>query len=391
MPHPIRVLYVDHETRLSGGQQDLLDLVRALDHHEVDVHVALPGDGPLAGSLRGAGATVHVLPMSGRLRSFSRWTLVRRPDLALVHMGSFLAASLRLGRLISRLRPGVVHTNSMKAHLLAILPAATRRVPLVWHVRDVLETGWLRSVFAALGAAFPRRIVCLSQIAADQFKGSRAYRKVRVVYNGIRLDRSPTGAPEWRRRLGADGGTVLVGMVGQIARWKGQDVFVEAAARVGSRYPDSRFVVVGECMFPGNESRFAAEVERDARERLGDRIVWTGWIDEVLDLMAAFDVVVHASRLPEPFGRVLVEGMAAGTPVVASMAGAAPEIVPPQAGRLVAPGDAAGLARALDELVSDAEARQSCGNAARLAARRFDIRHTAEGVMRVYGEVLACA
>jgi glycosyltransferase involved in cell wall biosynthesis len=382
------VLFVDHESRLSGGQHDLLDLVRALDPERVAVHVALPEQGPLEDGLRGAGATIHRLPMGRALRRLSRWQLVRRPDLVIRHAAAFIAASVRLHRIIRRLRPDVVHTNSMKSHLLAAVPARKRRVPLVWHVRDVLEAGWLSRAFVAAGSRYPARIVCLSKVAGLQFAGSPAAAKVRVVYNGIHLDRfSGRRSAEWRARLGAQNGEVVVGMVGQIAHWKGQDVFIDAAKRVARVDPHVRFAVVGECLFPENESGFASEM-RERSRALEDRIVWTGWCDDSAAVMSAFDVLVHASRLPEPFGRVIVEGMAAGTPVVASTAGAGPEILPHSAGRLVVPGDAAALADTLLEMIRDPDARAQAGAAGRDAARRFDIAQTAAGVMAVYEELV---
>lgn len=392
MERSIRVLFVDHEPRLSGGQQDLLDLVEALDR--VEVHVALPAAGPLEDGLRSAGATIHRVEIHPELRHLSRWAIVRRPHLALRHLGAFVGAAWRLGRLIREVRPDVVHTNSMKAHLLAIAPVRLRRLPLVWHVRDILQPGWIRFAFVRLGALFATRIVVLSKVTGEQFVSSRrAMRKVRIVYNGIRLDRYRAArAGRWRRRLGATNGEVIVGMVGQLAHWKGQDVFIDAAGRLAERFPKARFAIVGECLYPENEDTYAWKIRQRAKELgLESRLVFTGWSDDVPATMNAFDVVVHASRLPEPFGRVIVEGMAAGKPVVASLAGAGPEIVSEDAGKLVAPGDPDALASALAELVGDAYTRLRIGKAAREAAKRFDISETARGVLGVYAEVLPCA
>lgn len=392
MPNKVRVLFVDHEHRLSGGQQDLLDLVRALDPARVEVHAALPAPGPLEDGLRTAGALVHRLPMDEGLRRLSRWALARHPMVAARRAIAFCASTWRLARLIRRLRPDVVHTNSMKAHVVAAVPTLVLRVPLVWHVRDILERGWVRSAFVSLGAVAPARIVCLSKAAGAQFDGSRARRKVRVVYNGIWFDRFQAGSSNgWRARLGVSNGHLLVGMVAQIIDWKGQDVFIEAAAKLAESRPHLRFAVVGDVLFPENDGGFSRRLRERARELgLDGRLVWTGWIDDVTGAISSLDVLVHASKLPEPFGRVVVEAMAAGVPVVASAAGAPSELVPVNAGRLVRPGDAAAVAEAVGELLDRPEERSRCRDAARTAARRFDISHTAEGVMTVYGEVLGC-
>jgi glycosyltransferase involved in cell wall biosynthesis len=391
MERPIRVLFVDHEPRLSGGQQDLVDLVESLDPARVEVHVALPASGPLEERLAAAGARIHHVEIDPELRHLSRWVITRRPHVALRYLGAFAGATRRLGRLVREVRPDVVHTNSMKAHLLAIAPVRRRRIPLVWHVRDILQPGWMRRGFVAAGGLFATRIVVLSRVTGEQFASSRrATRKVRVVYNGLHLDRyRGVAAARWRRRLGASGGEVIVGMVGQIAHWKGQDVFIDAAGKLAGRYPDARFAIVGECLFPENEDTYSWKIRERAKELgLGGRMVFTGWSDQIGATMNAIDVLVHASRLPEPFGRVIVEGMAAGKPVVASRAGAGPEIVTEGSGRLVDPGDPDALAEALDDLVGDAYTRLSVGKAAAEAAKRFDISQTARGVMGVYAEVL---
>jgi glycosyltransferase involved in cell wall biosynthesis len=388
----LRVLFVDHESRLSGGQRDLVDLVRALPRDRVDVHAAVPADGALADALRAHGATVHIVAMDERLRAASRWELARGPHQMVRHLAGFARAALALRRLSRRVRPDVVHTNSMKAHLLAIPAARAAGAPLVWHVRDIVEEGWLQRAFILAGRVAPARVVCLSEVAAAPFRRSGLGGKTRVVYNGIRLTpvarRSVAAA---RRRLGATNGEPVVGIVGQIAHWKGQDTFVEAAGLIAARVPDVRFAVVGACLFPQNEGDFAAAIRRRSTELgLDDRLVWTGSLEPIEPVMAALDVVVHASRLPEPFGRVIVEAMASGTPVVASERGAGPEIVTNEVGSLVAPDDPVRLAAAVEALLNDA-GRDERRAAARARAAAFDIVATGAGVLAVYDELTSSA
>jgi glycosyltransferase involved in cell wall biosynthesis len=387
----IRVLFVDHETRLSGGQRDLVDLVAELDKSLVEPHVALPGPGPLAEALVDRGANVHVVAMNYGLLGVSRWELSARPWKAAPYLRAFLVAAAKLARLTSRIRPDVIHSNSMKAHLLAVPAARMAGVPHVWHVRDILESGWLQRGFSLVAGFAASRVLCLSHAAARQFDGTRADRNVQVVYNGIRPE--PTSSDEveaWRGRLGAGEGDLLVGMVGQIAYWKGQDVFVEAAARLVADAPHVRFAIVGECLFPENEGEFEAATRQRSRDaELADVMVWAGPAQPIEPVMAALDILVHASRLPEPFGRVIVEAMAQGTPVVTTSTGAGPELVPAEAGRLLPAGDAGVLAQTLGALVVDRAELAAMSRAARVAAQRFDISATAAHVLAVYAELLA--
>ncbi|MCA1839842.1 MAG: glycosyltransferase [Actinobacteria bacterium] len=398
---PLRVLFIDHETRLSGGEQDLLDLVRVLARDRtLEISVALPGDGPLWVALEAAGARVHPFTMDPGLGSTSRWELAARPDKALRRTLSVVQTARSLGRVIDEVGPHIIHTNSMKAHLLAAASARTRGIPLIWHVRDILRPGWLRRTFAFAAWRIPTKIACLSKAVTEQFSGSHALEKCVVVYNGIDLGRAEVSSEDrqtWRKRLGAPSDQqVLVGIVGQIAAWKGQDTFIEAAAIVAQdpniKNIDVRFTVVGECLFPENEAAYEGSIHARVTELgLESRWVWAGWSDSPESVMAALDVVVHASKLPEPFGRVIVEGMAAGTSVIASAEGAGPEIVLEGEGSVVVPGDPIVLAAEIAVYVKDPYKRTAVSEAARKGAERFSIEATAQAVLDIYAEVSADA
>lgn len=384
---PRRVLFVDHETRLSGGQRDLVDLVRALDRTRFEVHVALPGPGPLADALASHGALVHHVDMGGGLRRVSRWDLARRPTTIPSHLGAAVQASRAIKSLAVQLRPDLVHTNSMKSHLLAIPAARSLRVPLVWHIRDILQAGWLRRAMSTAAWLFATRIVSLSRVAAEPFEIGGLAARVRVVHNGVRPQEVQPGAPaDWRIDVGADDNDVLVVLVGQIARWKGQDVLVEAAAL--GQLPDVRYAVVGECLFPENEGDFDRALrDRVAQLGLEDRFVFAGAVSPIEPVMAAADIVVHCSRLPEPFGRVIVEAMAQSRPVISTTIGAGPELVPDEAGILIPPDDPRALAAAIARLAESPETRIEMGRAGREVAAGFDIAATAAGVVAVWDEL----
>jgi len=386
----IRVLYIDHVTHLSGAEQSLFDLVVGLAGGPIEPVVVLPEDGPLATQLRGAGVLVRKVKMSKRLLETSRATLHTRPLVALIRLVSFIAVAFRLRAIIKETQPQVIHTNTLKAHLLAIIPARLSRTPLVWHMRDILPKGWLRRAFNGC-ARFADRIVVPSRAVAASFGRNRAvYRKLRLVPNGIRVDtfddHSDEG-PALREEIGAGDEDVVIGIVGRIAPWKGQDVFVHAAAMVAERHPEARFAIVGAPMFGDDDFQhdLSALVYQYG---LDGRVMFTGWRG-AQEAMAALDIVVHASTEPEPFGRTIAEAMAAGVPVVAADGGATREILPPNAGFLVPPGRPEILADALESLLEDANLRAQLGENGKAAAHRFfDVRRTIGAVAALYVEVV---
>ncbi len=161
-----------------------------------------------------------------------------------------------------------------------------------------------------------------------------------------------------------------LGMVGRLAPWKGQDVFLRAFA---AAFDDSstRARIVGSALF--GEEDYAADLRVLADELgIADRVTFVGFTADVEDELAGFDVLVHASVVPEPFGQVIVEGMAAGLAVVASDAGGPREIITDGVdGLLVEPGDPYALGRALRRLADDPALRSRLGAAALTRAADF--------------------
>ena len=140
---------------------------------------------------------------------------------------------------------------------------------------------------------------------------------------------------------------------------------------------------------PLMEESYAAELhELAARLGLTARVHWLGTRGDVPALMAASDVVVHASIQPEPLGLVVVEAMALGTPVVASRLGGPAETITPGAGLLIDPTRPAELAQAIETLHEDASLRQSLAEQGRVRAEAFSIQQNVAAIEQEYAKVL---
>jgi glycosyltransferase involved in cell wall biosynthesis len=375
-----RVVFIDHCARLSGGELALVRMLSALD---VDAHVILGEDGPLVERLERAGISVEVLPMPAVSRDLHR-DQVRPRTLPFASAAASLSYSVKLAGRLRKLRPDIVHTNSLKSALYGGLAGRLARKPVVWHVRDRIADDYMPGAAVRMVKVarrlLPAAVIANSNETLSTLGGEGGW----AVPSPIIIHDSAVISAAFGSR---SGGSLTVGMVGRLAPWKGQHVFLEAFARAFDQGPE-RAVIVGEAMF--GEDAYSDEL-RSQVIRLGieDRVEFKGFVDDVEHEYERIDVLVHASTIPEPFGQVVVEGMAAGLPVVAANAGGPAEVITDGVdGWLFPMGDVAALATRLRTLADEPARRQRLGAAARQRALDFSPQRVAEQVLSVYHSVL---
>jgi glycosyltransferase involved in cell wall biosynthesis len=335
----IRLLSVQPVAERGGSDHLLVRMLRSLPPDEFDCHVALPGPPPLAAEFAAAGATLHTVPMERLSTSHgaAEWA---------GYVGGWPVAVGRLVGLIRRLRIDVVHTNSLHS-LYGWAAASITRRPHVWQAREiVVQSGAALRLERFLAHHFAVKVVCMSQAIADQLDPDN----VEVVYDTVDpAEFRPDLAGRFRDRVGIPGDAPLVGAVGRLDTWKGFEVLLRAFALAKEQRPDLHLVVAGGPV-TGKE-QLATDLATSAA-RLSD-VHWLGPRSDTPELFADLDLFVLPSTEPEPYGIVVVEALASGTPVVVTDAGGAPEIVArtePGSGTTVPPGDAAALGDAMARL-----------------------------------------
>jgi glycosyltransferase involved in cell wall biosynthesis len=375
----LRVVYLDHVARLSGGE---IAMLRLLPHLErAHAHVILGEDGVLAERLQQAGVSVEVLPFAASAREARRDT-VRLGRISPIAALRTLAYVVRLARRLRQLQPDLVHTNSLKAGMYGGLAAKAARVPLVWHLRDRIAEDYIPSFAVRLVRTLIARladgVIANSTATLDTLPAHERERGW-VIPDSVELSGHPRAAER---------DSATFGMLGRIAPWKGQDLFLRAFA---AAFPtgDERAVVVGAPMF--GEQAYERELhELASRLGLAGRVEFRGFREDVWRELASFDVLVHASVVPEPFGQVVLEGMAAGLAVIApDEGGPATVIADGQTGRLFRSRDPDALAAAMKTLRADPAERRRLGSAARLAAEGYHPRILAKRLEDMYDFLLA--
>lgn len=381
-------MFFDHVATLSGGEIALLNLIRHLDPEVVDSVVVLGEEGPLADRLRDY-AEVHILPLQADVQK------ARKDGLG---AGSFNVKSLRgamayvyqLARFIRFNHIDIVHTNSLKADVLGGFAAKLTRTPLIWHVRDRITADYLPSkvamVFRQMSGWVPTAVIANSHSTASTLSKIPS-RRVHVVHDGTIV--SEFALQSASSTINRHRDSPVVGLVGRISPWKGQDVFLRAARLVLLTYPKARFHIIGAALF--DELDYEKSLHRLANDLdLCEALTFTGFRHDIHEAIAGLDILVHASTKPEPFGQVIIEGMAAAKPVVATNAGGVPEIVEDGVtGLLVPMNDPERMAEAISTLLSSPEASHAMGVRAQdHIAQHFTIAKTAAGVQHVYQQLL---
>ncbi|ARU50649.1 hypothetical protein CBR64_03190 [Cellulosimicrobium cellulans] len=386
---PLRVLVLDHTAELGGAELALVRTCAALGPG-VDVRALLFADGPLRARLEELGVRVDVVPLAPAVATADRGRAGRLSAATLTGALRTVPFLWRLARRVRALRPDVVHTTSLKADLLGVVPATLARRPLVWHVHDRIAPDYLPGplvrVVRGLARRVPAAVVANSRATAATLPVTTA-----VAYPGFAPEQAEgTEAALVGRAAEPD---PLVVMVGRVSPTKGQLEVVRALRAVVDAVPTARLRVVGEPAF-GAEG-YAAQVRAEVtRLGLDDHVEHVGFVADPRAELDRAAVCVHASPVPEPFGQVVVEAMVRGVPVVATRAGGVEEILddpeegPPTLGLLVPPGDVDALAAALLDVLRDpAAARERALRARTSALRRFPVERTARVLTDVWTSV----
>jgi glycosyltransferase involved in cell wall biosynthesis len=403
----MRILFLSPSGQCGGAERCLLDLMASLRAARPDWSLQLiVGDGgPLVGLAEAMGVATTLIPFPAAL------TVIGDAS-AGGPAGNSIGQKQVLGKLlmvfpatvgyVSKLRrairaaaPEVVHSNGAKMHVLGAW-ATPRGLPLLWHIHDYVSS---RPLMSRLLRAHARRcsaaLAISDSVASDVNRVCGPRLRVYPVHNAIDLNEFCPEGPkidldELAGIAHMENGVVRIGLLATMARWKGQEVFLKAVSMLRKDLP-FRAYVIGGPLYHTPGSQYQVDELKGIAAQLGisHRVGFVGFVDDPAAAIRSLDVVVHASTEPEPFGRVIVEGMACGRAVVASAAGGASELISNGVNALGhPPGDAAALARCLAELIANPGLRARLGKAGReTAERRFDRTLLASKCVPLYYEV----
>lgn len=347
----MRVLFVDDSGRPGGGQ---LGLLRYLQQpSELKRSVVLVEDGPIAERIKQI-SSVDLTVLGGTAGRLKKYLRVAR-----------LAAKTRSAH------ADVIVANSLRAAIqLSFVPFL--RPTKLFYVRELLSEEWLSGWKRRLVVGFVLRrfdgFIVNSRWTEDTIPREVQHKPRVVAYpvSGI-----STVAESDDSRRNSAGGPLRVLSLGRIARWKGVEALLNAADEIAARgrAGDVEIWVAGGTSF--GDSELAAEI--DSRAASSDETIRVlGHVEDVANLLSQVDVLYSGSLIPEPFGQVIVQALAAGVPVVSSRGGGPAEIIGDSiAGRFFDPGDPVQIAEVLLALADDRESLAAMSAATSEIAARF--------------------
>ncbi len=387
---PRRILYVEGNVdgTVGGSFFSLFYLVSRLDRSQY-LPLVIRADNPIISDFHAAGVETRVIP--------SRPAVVLPTPIGRIaaKVGNFLQGFAlepwALARMMRRERIELVHlNNSITRNHVWMIAARMARIPCVTHERGINPHYLKRSLTLGRGLD---AVICISNAVRENFAelGIRGL-KLATIPNALDPDelhvrRDPA---QVRLEYGLSPERPLVGMVGNIKHWKGQEVLIRALATIRHRFPNVACLLIGDT--PSDSADYGRHILELVKQLdLTDNVIITGYRKEVADYINAVQILVHASILPEPFGRVLLEGMALRRPLVASGGGAVPEIVTDGVtGLLFRPGDADHLAQCLERLLEDPTKARSMGEAGyRRLVDHFSIARNVSATQQLYDQILA--
>jgi glycosyltransferase involved in cell wall biosynthesis len=379
----MKILFLDQSGKLGGAELSLTDVAKS---HRENCLVGLFADGPFRQLLEQHHIPVQVLATQ---------QIKVTKDSSFIDSLSSISSIAPLIAKVAKLAQNydLIYANTQKALVVGALASVFSRRPLVYHLHDILSPDHFsrtnRYIAVTLANRFASLVITNSKATQTAFieAGGRA-ELTEVVYNGFEPDYyniQEANSHQVRQQLGLDG-QFLVGHFSRLSPWKGQHILLEALAECPT---DVTALLVGDALF-GEQDYVQYLHEQVAELGLEKRVRFLGFRSDIVPLMKACDLVAHTSTSPEPFGRVIIEAMLCGRPVVAAAAGGVVELVENgKTGWLFSPGNSQQLAQIITTCRNQPARAATIAHQAQIqATQRFELTATNERISQLLYQVL---
>ncbi len=336
MRKKIKVLIIQGYAFQKGGTITFLEyLLSYLDKSKFIPILLFFSEGELIDKFRKKGVIVKVIH-SGRLRNVVKFGLT----------------IFKIAMLIKKEKIQVVFSNCVREHLYGGLSAWFTRRPATFYWHGFAPS----AIFEKTISLVPAKIIFANSKHTMTKLPKRLISHTKLVYPGVKVSSKILSKSQLRNKLKLPLDTPIITIVGVFMEWKGQEYFIRAIPKVLDTFPTVKFLLVGDTSFSHHKS-YASFLKQLAKDmQLEENIIFTGYREDMLDIMYASDIIVHASISPEPFGYVIIESMSVGKPIIATNIGGPCEIIENgKEGILVAPRNPDAIANECIKLLGNHE------------------------------------
>jgi glycosyltransferase involved in cell wall biosynthesis len=387
-----KILFIEsnRDGTVGGSYYSLLSLMQGLNKSKYELHVMFCQDNMLISEFKKVSPHVYInnFGPSQSIPVKTAGDVIKWPYRV---VDKLLLKQFKLKRIIHEIKPDLVHLNNGYACMHEwMLACSLAGIKVLAHDRG---TEYPCNTQTKLFVRLLDAIICVSDSFKDNVVRQRLRpKRIRRVYNGISIDSfqntDPSESGRIKKEFGVMDGQPLVGIVGNIIRWKGQLVVLQAIKEVKKTVPDIKCLIMGKVAQRSED--YKEELDAYVRDNdLGNNIIFTGFRTDVPTILNALNILIHASVEPEPFGRVVLEGMAMRKPVIATNFGGPTEIVLQyETGVLVPPNDPEKMADAINYCLSNKERAREMGERGHQRfVEMFSSDKMVEGVDKVYDEI----
>ncbi|MCX5700368.1 MAG: glycosyltransferase [Candidatus Omnitrophica bacterium] len=373
----INILYLHEASEVAGAENSLINLTAKLSRLEFNPIFILPKDGPLCTELKKLGVEVNFI-------SFPKIRELR----------GVLKSIKHIFQLINKKGIDIIHSNSIRTHIYGAIAAKLKKIPIIWHQRNLITDEKID--LDRLLSFMPDKIICNSFAIARRFLRRKSLPcKVAVIHNGVDTDKfnSVIDGKSIRNEFGIKDDEFVIGIASRFNFMKGHETFFQAAKIILNKKnvfrENLRFLVVGSSVF--NEDKPREDYLKRLIKELGieDRVIFTGLRSDMPKAYASMDIFVLATEA-EACGRVILEAMASGKPVIATDSGGSPEMVKDGvSGILFKPHDSNELAEKLLFLIENKDLAKKMGsNGVRIIQESFRIEDNVKKTEVIYHELM---
>jgi len=389
MKKKINVLFVSDSQGVSGAEIVIYQIIKNLNKNRFNSFAFFNSlNTPLKNSLEVIGCPYSITSGYPPLEHVNIHGIV--PSKVMGYVCGIFHVAMDLIEIIRKWHIDIIYANAYPNCLYCILPSLITQRPLIWHVHNIRKIHKKnRIVYKAIGVMAKKIITVSNACKKNLLKANIMPSKFITIYNGMDLNKFDTkiDSTEIKREFGFSNETKIVGLFGQPLPEKGHKYFIQAAAKVKEKFPNVKFLVVGH-LFENEHQKQLYNLVSDFN--ISETVIFTGWRNDVPNVMASIDILAHTRITPEPAALVLMEAMAMGKPVVASNTGGTAELIHNNVtGYLVPPADSEALGTQIIELLKDpVRAKQMGLNGRKRVEEKFILKKQVQSIEKLFLEIV---